>query len=270
MKITPKIFHLPPYLSTAWSDVRAIYHKDGMLTILLLNGHSIEIPKIDDEIKQQIFSAHASFLQEKQEVKPLPLPNIKSQLSLPFQVFHLKTPLDIPPHIAVDSLLAEIMNHTPPTMRMQLDSMETIANSMQHNPKQANTPDIPQEILHKIAQVAKIVVSNDIESIPPPEPHCNCPHCQIARVIHKDTKYTEESEGLTAKEELPSQNAPSQDLTLQGIWEIQELGKETYTVKSRSNPSETYSVTLKGSLGNTFGCTCGQFGCEHLIAVLKS
>ena len=128
---------------------------------------------------------------------------------------------------------------------------------MQHNPAQANSPDLPEEVLNKVSAIAKIVTPEDMKSLPKAEPHYNCIHCQIARAIHKGIQNMDgerEDEEEVADEELQFQQ-----------WDIKQKG-ELFVVTNRLDTAEQYHVYL----GNPVGCTCGKSGCEHIVAVLKS
>ena len=55
---------------------------------------------------------------------------------------------------------------------------------MQHNPSQADAPDIPPDILQKIGAITKIIAPTEEQVfLPKAEPNCNCFHCQIARSV---------------------------------------------------------------------------------------
>ncbi len=56
---------------------------------------------------------------------------------------------------------------------------------LQHNQKLASSPDLPQEAIDKIREMAKdLDFSQDHLEMPTAEPHCNCPYCQIARITN--------------------------------------------------------------------------------------
>lgn len=134
------------------------------------------------------------------------------------------------------------------------------ASIFQHNPALGNISEIPSEIIEKIVAVTKIVAPNDMRSFPKPEPHCNCVHCQVARAINKET-----GEMPQEKKELPVEEIISDaDLAFQE-WDIHPLGNQTYSVINKIDKSE-----FRVHLGDPVGCTCGNTGCEHIIAVLKS
>jgi hypothetical protein len=128
---------------------------------------------------------------------------------------------------------------------------------LQHNLNQANTADIPPEVLEKISGMIKMMTNGDIAAFPKPEPHCNCPHCQVARSIHGISK-NEEPHAL-------DQAVSDEELKFRD-WDISKRGDQLYIVTNPLDPKEYYSVYL----GSPIGCTCGQPHCEHIKAVLYS
>lgn len=134
-------------------------------------------------------------------------------------------------------------------------SLEGLGNMMQHNPNQTEAPDLPPEILQQIGAVAKIITPADELLLPKSEPNCNCFHCQVVRALNPGSPLPqiEESEVL------------EQDLQFQQ-WTITQTGEKLFCVVNRLDEHEKYNVYL----GEPVGCTCGQAGCEHILAVLKS
>jgi len=240
MKINPKIFSLPPYISTSWNNVVALYVKDGILLVSLVDGEIIEIPSLSHEIISLIFGAHAAHLeQELYNPRNNPSPNK-------------------PPNPGIQSLLSgEGGNDSP--FRFAFTTLDGLGYALQHNPNHANAPDIPKEVLEKISAVAKILAPTDANMLQKPEPHCNCMYCQIARAVfgeeqNPEVKVTKEEETVS-DEELEFQQ-----------WEIHSTGDKIFSVTNKLDKEEHYSVFL----GNPVGCTCGKPGCEHILAVLKS
>jgi hypothetical protein len=218
MKINNKILSLPPYVSTSWRDVQSLHQKDGVLVISLLNGENVLISGLSEAVVDSIFTAHAAFLEDE----------VREEEAHPHRAFL-----------------------TPENF-----SSENVGDMLQHNPEQAHIADLPQDMLHKIADVAKLIEPEDPDQLPKAEPHCNCMYCQIARVISnaspKPKKETEEP-------------VDDRELTFQQ-WDVTQAGQALYTVTNRLDPKESYRVFL----GNPIGCTCGGTHCEHLIEVLKS
>lgn len=243
MKITPKFLHLPPHISTSWMQVRALFLKQSDLVVSLLDGTMIVIHGLPPEIIETIFKAHAAFL-ESQFTRPP-----QSERPMPLQFFQISS------------------QGNPETgekghaMRINFDSLESISTAMQHNPAQANLPDLPKEVVNKIAEIAKVVAPDEISNMPKAEPHCNCTHCQISRAIHGNIP-----EKPSVNEQVPVEETITEaDLAFQQ-WDITKSGEQLYTVTNRLDTSEKYTVFL----GDPIGCTCGKPNCEHILAVLKS
>lgn len=234
MRINTKIFSLPPYISTSWENVVSLHLKNNDLIISLIDGKTVEISNLTNDTLDLIFSSHAAFLEkrENQNRRLASSPFSESEINIPFGI--------------------------------GISSLEGMSSMLQHNPSQMNAPDMPKEILRKIGEIARIVGPGDTEMMPKAEPHCNCMHCQISRAITEtlETPHLEKS----AVEEIPVQSelAP-QELKYQG-WEIIQTNDKMYSVVNKQNRLEQYSVYL----GHPVGCTCGQNGCEHILAVLHS
>jgi hypothetical protein len=243
MKITPKILSIPPYLSTSWTQIRALYVQDKALVICLADGATISIPDLDPKEIETIFAAHSAFADH--------LLSSTSQ-EVPFQMHMPHAPSAVP-HVEGMS-----------SMHFNLEGMENFQSALQHNPQQAHIPNLPEEILKKIAAIAKIVAPAEIENLPKPEPHCNCPHCQIARAVH-GTPENEKVEHPAETSHKIDEEVHAEDLVFQQ-WEIAQVGDNLYSVKNKLDPIEQYRVFL----GEPVGCTCGVAGCEHILAVLKS
>lgn len=230
MKINPKYLSLPPYISTSWKNVVALYVRESILFVSMIDGEMIEIPDLKSELLEIVFTAHSAYLEYE----------IARE--------HFETKKEF---LAPQSMLAaESGGETP--FRFGFSTLDGFGSALQHNPSQANAPDIPQDILHKISSIAKIV-SPESGNFPQPEPHCNCMFCQVAKALH-----AEQQQPQVAHEEMIS----DEDLKFQD-WRITPTGDKMFDV---SNESEKYSVFL----GEPVGCTCGQPGCVHILAVLKS
>jgi hypothetical protein len=241
MKITNRIFSIPPYISTHWGNVSSLHVKDNILAVSLMDGELIEIPNLDKPTLDTIFSLHATFVEQSTS-------NENSSTKF------------VPP--LSHSLLHPNMMHridVPFRLGMGLGSVDDISSALQHNPNQANTPEIPAEILNKIVAITKIVAPEGVAILPQPEDSCNCVHCQIARAMGEGTEsahvVTLEKEEVVSDAELNFQQ-----------WEITQTGDQLYSIVSKLDTKERYSVYL----GHPIGCTCGKQNCEHIVAVLKS
>lgn len=238
MRIDEKILSIPPYISTQWSQIRALYVKGNLLVITLHDGDNVNIPGLSQEVMEKIFLAHSLYLEQEISSSHSASSIAQIKLTPPLNFLQSATEVDNP-------------------LRFAFGNPEGSGIAMQHNPAQANAPDLPQEVLNKVSAIAKIVTPEDLNALPKAEPHCNCVHCQIARAIHRGLKQTadEENEEKVADEELQFQQ-----------WDITQAGDKLFNVINRLDKEEQYRVFL----GNSIGCTCGKEGCEHIIAVLKS
>lgn len=263
MKITSKILHYPPYISTRWVFVQAIYLKGERLIVILKDSSLIEIPDIAPNVLEAIFTAYAQFL----ESDPHPLEPNKDRTGKTRLTSYGQDPsqhfpfLQNPENAALLAGMQPIDANTE-TLRFGFGSIENLGAAMHHNSAQSNMPDLPQEILNKIAAVAKIVAPDEVQTMPKPEPHCNCTYCQIARTLHQSAGPTKEE---TALLENVEEEVRDEELSFQQ-WEIVQTGERLYSVVNRLDSHEKYSVYL----GHPVGCTCGKEGCEHILAVLKS
>lgn len=65
MKINEKIFSIPPYISTAWSNISTIRIKDNQLLITLIDGNTVQIPSLPTETTEMISKNHADYLENQ-------------------------------------------------------------------------------------------------------------------------------------------------------------------------------------------------------------
>jgi len=240
MKINNKMLSIPPHISTSWSNITSIQLNNYELEIILGTGQTVLIKELPGEIIEAIFEAHAEYLDNK----------------------------DISLHTSES--FAKIVNgsngETDLPIRMGFNALDNFGTALQHNPAHAQAPDLPFEILQKIGTIAKIITPE--ADIPKPEAHCNCMHCQIARAIHESINgpLLEEIDNVAEIEsEVCEEVVTDADLNF-CQWEIKQTGEKLFNVINRLDTQEKYSVFL----GQPIGCTCGQAGCEHILAVLKS
>lgn len=218
MIISQQILSIPPYLSTSWKNIVSLHadpdHELFKLTVSLSNGMRIVVPGLDKAAIDAIFEAHARYGSPHD---PLPMP--------------------------------------PGSFTFPLTGNGDLMNgAMQHNPAQSDSPEMPPEIIEKITSIAKVLGLSDESQIPKPEPHCNCPFCQIARAFH----------GKAEEEKIEFEIADA-DLKFRS-WDIKQTGDKLFLVTNPLDDKEHYSVFL----GEPLGCTCGQKNCEHIRAVLNS
>ena len=236
IKINDKILSVPPYISTNWSNIAALHMKDDLLFVILHDDTTVSVPGLQFEMIEQIFKYHATYLESN--TFETTLSEIGFHSSFP-------KPGDISELLEQTNLMS---------MQIGIGSMDGIANAMQHNPALSDAPILPQRILEKIAAVTKILKTDEI-ALPEAHPSCNCFHCQIARVLNPQAIEVQEIEERVSDTELKFQQ-----------WDISQTGENLFSVISRLDNKESYSVFL----GQPVGCTCGNEGCDHIIAVLKS
>jgi len=224
MQINDKILSLPPYISTSWKNIISLQVESTTLGLVLIieiiSGSRVEIPNLDQSTLDRIFAIHAHYLENSSGIKKTPVIPQQFGFSLPFP----------------------------------LPGVEGLTSVLQHNSEEANTPDFPSELVEKLRELSKTINIEDLAIIPNPEPHCNCPHCQIMRAMVGE-------EGCSLPEELVS----DEELKFR-TWDIVQQADKVYVVTNPLDVKEHYSVFL----GEPLGCTCGQKNCEHLQAVLHS
>jgi len=229
MKIDQNMLSIPPYISTRWYNISALYMKGSMLVISLYDGDTVTIPGLTHDTIEKIFETHTAFLESEPEKT---------------------TPEN-------GGLFGT--NDGSGMFRIAFNSMEGMNSVMQHNPAQADSPDLPAEILNKLTGIIRIAAGEDPNAYPKPEPHCNCIYCQLAKALKGDSgKKNEEND--TAEPEIKDDELQFQQ------WDVHQSGNQLFTVTNRLDKQEHYNVFL----GNPVGCTCGKEGCEHIVAVLKS
>ncbi|NGX58782.1 MAG: hypothetical protein K940chlam3_01690 [Chlamydiae bacterium] len=229
--IDDKVLSLPPYVSTAWENVKALYLKKKDLIVDLLDGTAISVPGLAEEEIEEIFNFHAAYIEKSHE------------------------------HELIEEDFKILGEEGESPFRFAIDSLDGISGAMEHNPQQANMPPLPPEVLNKIAHIARIVSPEEVQSLAPPVDGCNCFYCQITRAItsaapqENRPKMQDEFVGEVADEELVFTQ-----------WAVSEIEDQLYLVTNKLDTSEQYKVFL----GEPVGCTCGEEHCEHIVAVLKS
>lgn len=248
MRINHKILSIPPYISTSWKNISSLRceFKDSLLVLIvdLNNGTSIEVPRLEPSVIENIFSTHSKFVEQD-----LPAASQKSSNARAPQNLNSQPPINEAfPGIGF------------PLLQIGPAGIENFGSVLQHNSEQSNAPDLPKEILNKIAAISKSVGMDDPNLLPKPEPHCNCFHCQISRAIQS---------GDEAEEEVIEKNeeelVTDADLKFR-LWDISQTSDKLFLVTNPMDSKEHYSVFL----GEPIGCTCGEKNCEHIRAVLNS
>ena len=227
MKINHKILSIPPYISTSWKNIQTLSLKGSLLVITLGNGTEIEVPELPLAILNEIFQAHTLFLEKEKDIEAKPQISTLSSFSFGFP----------------------------------LSSIDQFSKIMHHNPEQANATNLPKEILEKVAEITQTIAldGGTLKALPPAEPHCNCPYCQLARTVHQQEaapkELLEEKNEIVSDEELHFRE-----------WNITQIDTLRFILKNPTNPAEQYQVYL----GTPVGCTCGNKNCEHIHFVLRN
>lgn len=234
MKINSKVLSIPPFISTSWENVASLHmDENNSLVIALKMSGKVVIPNLPGSVLNEVFVAHSDFLEHQNSHKFIPN-NGGNTLSIG----------------VLPSNLSDM-------------GMENFSGLMQHDPSQQNAPPLPQEILSRISSVAKALgLDFGAFQLPPGEPHCNCPYCQIAKSMSDDNNIKKDQDKELSANEEPVTDA---DLAFRE-WDIKQAGEKLYQVSNPFNSSEQYQVYL----GHPVGCTCGKNNCEHILAVLNS
>ncbi|HSW85946.1 MAG TPA: hypothetical protein VLG49_00440 [Rhabdochlamydiaceae bacterium] len=251
MRINHKILSIPPYISTSWKNITSLHceYREEVLVLVvgLNNGTRIEIPQLEASAIEAIFAAHSKFLEQdqtgiSQKNHPVPRPSFQA----PGNGSPSNEPSSFPSGV--------------PFLQIGPAGIENFGSVLQHNPEMSNAPDLPKEMLNKIASISKAVGIDDPNLLPKPEPHCNCFHCQISRAIQLADE-GEQPPAENAVEEVVS----DEDLKFR-LWDVAQTSDKLYLVSNPMDSKEHYSVFL----GEPIGCTCGEKNCEHVRAVLNS
>ncbi|AAF39152.1 hypothetical protein C6H88_01480 [Chlamydia muridarum str. Nigg] len=238
VKINDQLICIPPYISAQWSQIAFIESYDGgtegcaTLKLHLVDGETVSIPNLDQNIINEAFQEHLLYLESLAPQKGREEDKIGSLLGAIQQVTK-GCEVQIFPQKGLVSML--------------LGGSGPIDMLLQHSPEHKDHPDLPIDLLEKLAQMMRSLSIGSTSILAKPEPHCNCLHCQIGRIAV-------EEEDIEVSEE---------DLTFRS-WDISQYGEKMYTVTDPLNPEEQFNVYL----GTPIGCTCGQPYCEHVKAVL--
>ena len=255
IKINHQLLSIPPYVSATWDQISLLQSNPEAggslfsLEVHLQNGRMIEIPSMATSVVEEAFAAHAHYLEEKEKE---PQESAQEMAEDPTQ--------------SLSQAIEQMIGLSPEQMKgmpirfgiSNLPGIGNIENVMQHNAELADSPNLPSEVLEKVSSIAKMFTGGDLHSFPKPEPHCNCPHCQLSRSIHgmEKKEESEETEELVSDEDLTFRN-----------WDVEKTETpDLYLVRNPLNSSEHYNVYL----GDPIGCTCGEKNCEHIEAVLLS
>lgn len=234
MKITNKIISIPPYISTSWENIASLHVSDENLIIALIDNTRISIPKLTMQELEEIFAAHALFLEQLNLPAEAP---VQQQLANPFKLL--------------------------------FGTLESISQALQHNPNYSNLAPLPQEIAEKVEQLGKTLPPEELSNFLHPVAGCNCMYCQISRILKGDVS-SQETEASSPPPRRPMHIENTEDeVTAEDLhfeqWKVETLNDKMYLVTNKLDPNEHYSVYL----GDPIGCTCGKQDCEHIVAVLR-
>lgn len=239
MKITSKVFSIPPYISTRWEFVSSLRIVDNQLHVTLKDSTTCVIPHLPQETIDQIFSFHADSI----EATPP-----KEDLTLILE--------------GVRTGFKELISMFS---KVKGNAIGSIGRALEHDPDNASLPDLPPEMVKKVTLLLNIIPKEDILAMPEAENGCNCMYCQINRIL-RAAILTEQREGspdiLVESETEPVEE---QELSF-SEWIVEPIAEKLYKVTNKIDPKEEYRVFL----GDPIGCTCGKSHCEHVLAVLRS
>jgi len=255
MKINTTGISVPPYISTSWSNVKAVHvenlEEGKVLQVILNDDVKIDIPKLDDDDIKAIFDCHSAYLEKFSEEKTNSLDtfnDFQSQISSSFG--DLKGMFGS----------GDVSSMNPSAMKMEnfVGSGE-LSSFLKHDPSQSDAPDLPLDVLNRIASITKMLGEQEdiLSGIEDAFPDCNCFHCQVVGAMRSSlTGALDENAGELVSEE---------DLKFRE-WDISSLGDKLYKVVNLMDENEYYQVFL----GDPIGCTCGHNNCEHIRVVLSS
>ncbi|MBS0626942.1 MAG: hypothetical protein JSS09_01885 [Verrucomicrobia bacterium] len=244
MEINHKILSIPPYISTSWKNIISLKTeaKENLfnLSIQLQDGSSICIPNMEYHFIETLFFFHAKHLESETVTTQTP------------SSFIFRQSLD-------GSLLPPLLENTFAPL-VNIKFLSKLSTLCQHDPQNSNAPKLPEEVLEQFSQISKSIPIENPENLPQPEPHCNCPYCQITQAIRSGLE-TKASFSPPEREEEVS----DEDLSFRS-WIIEPLENNTYKVSHPDLKQEHHLVSLESPIH----CTCGSDQCEHILAVLRS
>lgn len=255
MKINQKMLNIPPYISTSWKNITALYvdnqENKPVLNITLLNGTCIQIPDLQSCVLEAVFSMHSQYLEQESQ-------SHKEKTTLP-QGFLGMIP-------GIEFVNSSELLEDPASLQNLTTFLKTLGASfkgilpgidflLQHSSQLAETPALSKDLLEHIFSFLKSLDDSSMLNgllTKPEHPHCNCPYCQISRFAQN--KDLEELEEVSDK-----------DLKFK-TWDIEQTGDKLFAVTNPFDANEKYSVYI----GDPLGCTCGEIRCKHIHAVLST
>ena len=193
----------------------------------------VAVPHLSSQEVEQVFSAHAAFLEAHTPYELRKAPDRPISFTQPF--------------------------------RMQLGNLEQLGQVMEHNPAHSGLPPIPEESIDRIMALSKIISEEEILSMPPPENNCNCMYCQVTRALRKAILKEEELPDHPQAEIATDEKVEEEELRFEE-WIVELIDDKKYLVTNKLDLEEKYTV----SLNDPISCTCGRADCEHIVAVLRT
>ena len=256
MKINQKMLNIPPYISTSWKNVAALYvdnqQNKPVLSIALLNGTCVQIPNLQSGVLEAVFSMHSQYLEQEQSLSN------KEKMTLPKGVLGMIPGMEL---VNTSELVED-----PESLQNLTTFLKTLSASfkgilpgidllLQHNYQLTTAPLLSKDILEHIFSFLKSLDDGSVLNnmlTKPEHPHCNCPYCQISRFAQNKTEEIEEE-------------VSDKDLKFK-TWDIEQIGDKLFAVTNPFNANEKYNVYI----GDPIGCTCGEMRCKHIHAVLSA
>jgi hypothetical protein len=239
MKISSKIFSIPPYISTRWEYVISLRVADNLLIVTLKDGTMCSIPNLQKEIIDQIFTCHAESAEATNHQK-----EDLGQL--------------------VEGMRSGFKELVSMLTKLGTNALSSLGKALEHDPNTTNLPELPPDMVKKVQMLLNIIPKEDILSMPEGEPGCHCMYCQINKILRESLKIHETSKpDIVAEGEI--EDVEEKDLEF-SEWIVEPIQDKLYKVTNKLDHQEEYRVFL----GDPIGCTCGKPHCEHVLAVLKS
>lgn len=244
MEINHKILSIPPYISTSWKNIISLKTeaKENLfdLSIHLQDGSSICIPNLEYHFIETLFFFHAKHLENE------------AVTSHPSSSFIFRPGLN-------ESALPPLLGDTFPPL-INIKFLSKLSALCQHDAQNSDAPRLPEEMLEQFSQISKSIPIENPENLPKPEPHCNCPYCQITQAIRSGLENKTSPAIVETEEEVSDE-----DLNFRS-WIIEPLENNTYKISHPDFRQEHHLV----SLGSPIQCSCGSDRCEHILAILRS
>ncbi len=216
MLINTKVLNIPPFISVQWNQIEYLTTENHLLIVSLKSGKNVQIPELPPELLEQIFTAHAAYLETESTTPSATQP---------------------PPQFGSNDVKIGFSTMQPNGLGIPLQHLDELRES----------PDLPPEVLDKVRMVSKLIPPEDIKQSAKPVENCNCPFCQISSAIHKDTEQLQAEENAIPEEIIPDEELKFEE------WTIEQKGDKLYEVKNKLDTHESYNVFLGTPVGCTCG-----------------